>query len=1221
MPKIFDHHKKAPRSVLIAVLAAFSALAGAASAESSSPANAAAIEVGNGSADVTTAPGSMTIAPPQAAVKASQPAVSASYGNLPIAFELNQGQTDARVKFFARGQGYGLYLNAAEAVLDLHRGADGSALSPQKAKARAGAAMAGAPEAQGESTHAAVRMSLRDANAAAPATGLDPQPGVSNYLIGNDPKKWHTKIQHYGKVRYAGVYPGVDLVFYGNQQQLEYDFIVAPGADPAAIKLDFDGVDKLSIDAEGNLVLATTGGKVVQHKPVIYQTIEGQRKQIDGGYVVRGNQAAFQIAAYDKSQALTIDPTLAYSTYFGDAGPNSAYAIAVDASGAMYLAGTTSSLVYPTTTGAYEPKPNLGTTNPASDGFVTKINADGKSVGYSTYLGGSGSDAIFRIAVDEQGHAYVAGGTGSADFPTISGGVQRNFGGAGENSITTLSGDAFVSELAVDGESLKFSTFLGGSGDDLAFGLALDSSGNVYVAGETTSSDFITTPGAYQPLPVNKLTTSSASPTSATNAFVVKLSPDASQRLYSTFIGVDAKQGAYNLAVDAAGNAYIVGFTTSVHFPTTTGVFQPAAGHPDGSIYSNGFVFKLNPTGSARVYSTYLGNYSEAINSIALDAGGNAYVAGWSQSPNFPTTPGAYQTTHPEWTVETSAFVTKINAAATALIYSTYVHGMGNASDSFYAGSGGGGTVGNPAGSNIVSVDINGNAYLVGSIGGSCCDPKLSVTPDAYQSKYGGSDDAFVAELNPAGSQLIYATYLGGSGWDDPFGAVLTPNGKLYIAGATGSTDFPTVNAYQSKSPGTVTNYGSWNFVSQLVFPVATGYAVGGTVSGLAGSGLVLSLNGSQTLALNADGSFAFPTALADGSPYTVTVSSQPTASPAQTCTASHGSGSIAEANVTNIAVTCAAIASNYTVGGTVIGLAGSGLVLSLNNGVQTLPVSANGSFTFPTALANGSAYAVSVATQPGAPAQSCSISNGSGTVAGANVTNVSVVCSTNSPSYIVTPSTGANGSISPAAAQTVASGTTATFTVTPNNGYRASVGGSCGGNLTGVTYTTNAVTADCSVIASFAPIALVSTTTTLTATPNPVQVGQPLTLIATVTTNAVTNGLVKRAVAAGAAAAAAPTGTVTFKNGSSTVGAAQLAGGGMATLTIPNLTPGTYSFTVLYSGDANDSASASAVPLSVTVNASSSAPTIPAPATSAWGWIVMCLGLAGIGGLRRRRA
>lgn len=1220
MPKIFDHRKEAPRSVLIAGLAAFSVLAGVASAESSSPASTAAMEVGYGSADATTTPASMSIAPPQAAAKASQPAVSASYGNLPIAFELNQGQTDARVKFFARGQGYGLYLNAAEAVLDLHRSADGPVLSPQKAKAHAGAAMASASEAQGGATHAAVRMSLRDANAAAPATGLDPQPGVSNYLIGNDPEKWHTRIQHYGKVRYAGVYPGVDLVYYGNQQQLEYDFIVAPGADPASIKLDFDGVDKLSIDAEGNLVLATAGGKVVQHKPVIYQTIEGQRKRIDGGYIVRGNHAAFQVAAYDKSQALTIDPTLAYSTYLGNAGPNSAYAVAVDGSGAIYIAGSTFSNGYPVTVGALEPKANLGKNTVATDGFISKLSPDGKSLEYSTYLGGSGSDEIFRMLVDAQGHAYVAGFTASADFPTTSGVVQRKYGGNGSNSISLAIGDGFVAELAADGGSLKFSTFLGGSGDDPAFALALDPSGNVYVAGETTSNDFPTTPGAYQPLPVNKLTTSSSSPTSATNAYVVKLNSDASQLVYSTFIGIDATQGAYNLAVDAAGDAYVVGQTSSTHFPVTAGVFQPAAGHPANSIYSIGFVLKLNPAGSALAYSTYLGNYSEAVDSIALDAGGNAYVAGWSQSPNFPTTPGAFQTTHPEWGVNTSAFVSKINPTASALIYSTYVHGVGSASDSYYAATGFRGTNTNIAASNIVSVDANGNAYLVSSAGGSYGDPKLPVTPDAYQSKYAGSDDAFVVELNPSGSGLLYASYLGGSGLDTPFGAVLAPGGSLYITGGTASTDFPTTaNAYQTKSPGTVTNYGTWNFVSQLVFAPAAGYTVGGTVSGLAGSGLVLSLNGSQTLTLNADGNFAFPTALTDGSPYTATVSSQPTASPAQACMVSHGSGSIAEANVTNITVNCAAIARNYTVGGTVSGLAGSGLVLSLNNGAQTLPVSANGSFAFPAALANGSAYAVGVATLPGAPAQSCSVSNGSGTVAGANVTNVSVVCSTSSPSYVVMPSAAANGSISPAAAQTVASGATVTFTVTPNNGYRASVGGSCGGSLSGVIYTTNAVTADCSVIASFAPIALVSTTTTLTATPNPIQVGQPLTLIATVTTNAVTNGLFKRAAAG--AAASAPTGTVTFKNGSSTVGATQLAGGGVATLTIPNLTPGTYSFSALYSGDANDSASASVVPLSVTVNASSSAPTIPAPAMTAWGWIVMCLGLAGIGGVRRRRA
>ncbi|MBN8888429.1 MAG: SBBP repeat-containing protein [Rudaea sp.] len=1136
------------------------------------------------------------------------PRLNARYGQLPLAFEMNQGQTDARVDFLARGPGYGLFLTPGGALLSLLQAPNKSSTS-----VRAAAATAAATDAERTvppATTTVVGMNLVGSNPHTAATGLAPLSGATNYLIGNDAGKWHTGIRNYSKIRYAAVYPGIDLVYYGNQQQLEYDFVVAPGADPSAIQLDFAGVDKVSVDAEGNLLLATAAGNVIQHKPVIYQTIGDQRRIVEGAYVVHGKRAAFQVADYDKTRTLTIDPTLAYLSYLGDSSPNEAFAMAVEADGSMYVAGYATSSAFPVV-GAYQPKPAGGV-----DAFVTKISADGSSLAYSTFLGGSGDDHIFHLAVDTQGHAYVVGNTSSANFPTTSGVVQHDYAGGVLNTKQDLidHGDGFVVKLSADGGSLIYATYLGGSGDDIAYGLAIDSAGNAYVTGETTSTDFPTRPGAYQPKPGVLNVVNNA--TNAAEVFVAKLSPDASALLYSTYLGVDADQAGYSIAVDAGGNAYVAGYTASSNFPTIAGAVQPAIGHTGAN---NGFVSKLNPAGSGLVYSTYLGDSLDAINSIALDAGGNAYVAGVSRSQHFPTTPGAYQTTHPNYLSATSAFVSKINAAGNKLIYSTYFHGSGN-----YADAGSGPTTGNPAASNVVLVDANGNAYLVGAAG-SNGNPNLPVTPDAYQTTFGnGGNDPFVAEFNPSGSGLIYASYFGGNGGGRPWGAALAASGALYVAGSTAATNLSTTaNAYQKKSPGTVSNYGVWSFVSEFIFPPAAGYTVGGSVSGLSvGSSVTLGLNGmAQTVPVGANGSFVFPAPLPDGSAYTATISAQPSGSPTQTCSVSNAGGSIAEANVTNIAVTCATAVANYTVGGSVNGLSGSGLVLSLNGGAQTLPVSAAGTFVFPIALANGAAYAVSVAMQPQSPAQSCTVSNGSGTLAGANVTNVAVTCATAPLTYIVTPSAGANGSISPPGAQTVAANTTATFAVVANNGYAATVGGTCGGVLNGTVYTTNPVTTNCTVAASFSAIARVSTTTTLTATPNPIQIGQPLTLLATVTASAPSPVSFMRALFAATSAAAAPTGTVTFKNGNTVVGSAVLSANGQAALTLSNLQTGTYSFTAVYSGDANDSASVSAAPVSVSVNPASSTLAVPAPAGTVWSWLAMCFGFVGIAAALRRRS
>src|SRR5882762_8523809 len=509
------------------------------------------------------------------AAAATDARVSESYGKLPLRFEANRGQTHKDVRFLSRGPGYNLYLTANEAVL---------VLSKPNADAKRDARGAKAQEKS-----LALHMSLVGAARKPLVSGLEEQGGKTNYFIGGDRSKWRSNVPTYTKVRYQNVYPGIDLVYYGNQRQLEYDFVVAPGADPRKIVLGFKGADKLELDAQGNLVLHAAGGDIRQHKPIIYQNIEGSRREIAGGYVRKGaNRVGFQVAAYDRGQPLVIDPVLSYSTYLGGSGFNGSgldlgVGIAVDADGNAYVVGWTNSSNFPTTAGAFQTTFGGGTN---FDTFVTKLNPTGSALVYSTYLGGSGSDAGRKIAVDAAGNAYVVGQTSSSNFPTTTGAFQTSFGGGYS--------DAFLTKLNSTGSALVYSTYLGGTGEDDGSGISVDADGNAYVAGFTASADFPATAGAFQ-------TTFGGG---YGDAFVAKLDPTGSALIYSTYLGGTDSDAAGNpgLAVDASGNAYVTGETASTDFPTTAGAFQTTL-----SGYQNAFVTKLDPSGSALVYSTYLG--------------------------------------------------------------------------------------------------------------------------------------------------------------------------------------------------------------------------------------------------------------------------------------------------------------------------------------------------------------------------------------------------------------------------------------------------------------------------------------------------------------------------------------------------------------------------------------------------------------------------------------
>jgi hypothetical protein len=451
-----------------------------------------------------------------------------SYGQVPLAFEANQGQTDPQVKFVSRGTGYNLFLTTSEAVLTLRRPCTHEPNSPGEKASRQ------------QEKSSVLRMKLVGANAAATeVSGKDELSSKSNYFIGNDPTKWRSNIRQYGKVRYANLYPGVDLVYYGNQRELEYDFVLQPGADPDTIRLRIEGSSKLRLDSR-DLVLSSPAGDVRLRSPFTYQDVNGTKMEIRSHYVMKSNhEVGVRVASYDRGRPLIIDPVLAYSTYLGGSTDEYALDIAVDSAGNAYVTGGTTSTDFPTEN-PFQSAYGGGSSN----AFVTKINADGSSLVYSTYLGGS-SDFNFAqsIAVDSVGSVYLTGATGAPDFPTVNPIQATNHGIR----------DAFVTKISPDGSALVYSTYLGGSGDDYGWGIAVDSAGNAHVTGDTPSRDF----------PVLKALQPTFHEGANFNSFVTEINPEGSALIYSTYWGGHGGEGGSRVAVDPAGNTYVGGYTFS----------------------------------------------------------------------------------------------------------------------------------------------------------------------------------------------------------------------------------------------------------------------------------------------------------------------------------------------------------------------------------------------------------------------------------------------------------------------------------------------------------------------------------------------------------------------------------------------------------------------------------------------------------------------------------
>jgi hypothetical protein len=676
--------------------------------------------------------------------EASSSAVQwASYARLPLSFELNQGQTDPRVKFLARGAGYTLFLASDEAVLTLQPSAT---------------AVAG----KGEKP-AVVRLKLVGAEGSARVSGERELAGRSNYFVGNDPQRWHTNIPTYGQVRYREVYRGIDLVYYGRQGELEYDFVVAPGAEARAIGLEIVGAEgvrrgSFRIDPEGDLVIATEGGEVRFHRPEAYQTEGGLRRRVGVRYRLRGKgEVGLEVAAYDRRRPLIIDPVLSYSTYLGGTGGDVANGIAVDGSGYAYITGITNSSDFPTL-GA-EQRSNSG----SGDTFIVKLETTGDALVYSTYLGGSGADTATGLAV-AAGDAYIVGTTTSADFPTTGDAFQLTYGG---------DSDAFITHLNSSGNALVYSSFLGGHGADFGQAVALDGSGNAYLTGATQSSDF--------PL-LNALQSTKGG---GSDVFVAKVNFSGTELLYSTYLGGAQADIGQAIAVDSPGNAYVAGYTFSSDFPIQNPYQGSTAGEPDA------FVAKLNPAGSALVFSTYLGGSGDDRGlGIALDTSGSVYVAGVSRSTDFPTV-AAFQSANRG---ERDAFISKLNSAGSNLMYSTLLGGAG--ADQ----------------ANAIAVDSSGNAFVTGFTQSSnfpTYTPVQAVLGISGGSFCGANPcaDAFVSQMNSSGGALNYSTYLGGSGADFGQAIALNSSGVAYVTGSTASTNFPAiVGAYQASLAGVAGN-------------------------------------------------------------------------------------------------------------------------------------------------------------------------------------------------------------------------------------------------------------------------------------------------------------------------------------------------------------------------------------------------------------------------------
>jgi MYXO-CTERM domain-containing protein len=800
------------------------------------------------------------------------------YGKLPLSFEPNRGQADARADFLARGAGYSLLLGPTEALLSLRNPAGPAASTGVPARIAGGGRGSAALPRRSDIETSLLRMRLLGANAGAVAAGQAPLPGKVNYYGGADQKHWQEDIPPFARVRYSHVYPGVDLVYYGNQGQLEYDFVIAPGANPADIRLAFDGATP-TLDAEGDLVLKQGGAEVRLRKPVVYQEALGSREPVAGHYAVSGtHEVAFAVAGYDSSRPLVVDPVLVYSTYLGGTNDDRLHGLAVDSTGSAVVVGQTPSADFPVTSGAFQSTSSRAGGN--GTGFITKLSPDGSSLVFSTFLGGSIGDVLAAaVAVGPQDNIYVAGkastnASSGTNFPTTGGAFQ-----ATSNLNGVSDGDGFVTELTPDGK-IVYSTYLGGSYNDYAIGIAVDAVGDAFVTGNTTSYNtiangqvvplvlFPTTANAYMgpfAMPKDPATESS---NVAYMPFLAELNPTGTALVYSTLLGAStcdpqcqdgsacSAQGTcatggcsvnclndsigQGVAIDGGGIAYIGGWTSQPNFPTTSGSLKPIAPprlNPNGAGGGViGFVAAFDPTksgASSLKYSTFLGGQTpvsgDAVYGIAADANGHVYVTGQASSHDFPTTAASYQPTCPLGSTGCGygAYVAKLDPTGSTLIYSTFLRST---------------VGGNTLGFNV-RLDSATNAYVVGQVS----DGQFPLV-NPIQSMADGIS-LFVLTLSADGSKLLFSTYLDesvGGGNSVPFGyqvgLALDQSANIYVGSITSSTKLvTTAGAFQStlhgSNDGFVTKISAIGVQDSMPDGGVGGSSGGGGAAGSGGGG------------------------------------------------------------------------------------------------------------------------------------------------------------------------------------------------------------------------------------------------------------------------------------------------------------------------------------------------------------------------------------------------
>ena len=673
-------------------------------------------------------------------------------GGVPFYFEENRGQANVPAQFIARGRNYQFLISPAGAQIVL-------------CKTTVGVPAAFDPVAlavPGKISTRAVRMQFVGADVQARIRGENGLSGKINYLIGNNSAKWQTGVPTFAKVRVAEIYPGVNLVYYGNQKQLEYDFTVAPEANPETIAIHFDGADKISVNENGELVLTLGKDEIRQPAPLIYQTAGGGRKEISGGYKMLDAQTvAFTVGKYDRELPLVIDPVLSYSTYFGGNSGDEALAVAVGTGGFVYVAGETFSTQF-STPGSFQTNFQGGSFS--GDAFVAKFGNAGTNLIYLTYLGGSADDAAFGLTVDGAGDAFVTGFTDSGNFP-VTNAIYKNISGKSDPVTHFYPVDAFVAELNPGGSNLVYSTYLGGNGSDAGISIAADSTGNAYVTGLTYSTNFPTTnalvlqlAGTTNPV-MNHLAGS-------VNGFVAKIGAGGSPLIYSTYFGgTNADQGN-GIAVDGAGEAFVTGFTSSTNFPVTTNApFQFLNGFTNGTVAEDAFVAKFAPSGTNLIYSTFLGGANDdAGYHIVCDSAGSVYVTGSTTSTNFPDTatnvPGLYSfvATNASGVISaTNAFLTKLDSNG-AIVYSALFGGY--ASDIGYG----------------VAIDPLNDAFVVGA-STSANFPTANVS-GLLSTNNSGGNDVFVIAFNANCTALLYSAYLGGSSDDFGYGVAVDSAGQ-----------------------------------------------------------------------------------------------------------------------------------------------------------------------------------------------------------------------------------------------------------------------------------------------------------------------------------------------------------------------------------------------------------------------------------------------------------